>query len=94
MPSQDNHLSRHDFLNLVIKGSLALSGLLGFRMLLHFLEFQDEAATPTHFDIGLADDYPLGARSLIPQARAIVLHNDQGLIALSLDCPHLGCMIN
>jgi cytochrome b6-f complex iron-sulfur subunit len=94
MPYKDSPHSRRDFLILLSKGSLALSGFLGLGMLLRFLGYQSEPAAPTRFDLGLVVNFPTGSHILVPQAEAVVFHDAQGLTALSLVCPHLGCVVN
>ena len=47
----------------------------------------------TEFDIGLAENYPIGSRSLIPEVPALLIHNQSGFSALSLVCAHLGCTV-
>ena len=94
MPSKDNSLSRRRFLSLVLKGSLAGSALIGLGMLVRFLSFHSAETPPSQFDLGPASGFPLGSRLPVPQAQAIVLHTNQGFSALSLVCPHLGCVVN
>ncbi len=89
-------LSRRDFLTLVTRGVLGLSGVLGLGMLLRYLGAQSEGgeAPLTWFDLGPAADFPAGSRTPIRQAQAVVLHTSQGFAAFSLVCPHLGCTVN
>jgi len=90
---QGAHLSRAGFLTLAGKSVLAMCGLLGLGGLVEFLGFQPDPAPPTHFDLGPASDYPLGSRTLVAAARAVLLHDRSGFTALSLVCPHLGCTV-
>ena len=60
MPPKGDPISRRNFLDLVVKTSLAGSALLGMGMLVRYISFQSEASPPTHYDLGLASDYPLG----------------------------------
>jgi len=85
--------SRRDFMRLLTRGSLTLSGLLGLGMLLHYLGFQNEPEPQTRFDLGPVDNFPPGSRTPEPQANAVVLNRPEGLSALSLVCPHLGCIV-
>jgi hypothetical protein len=84
-------LSRKDFLTLTWKGILALSGLLSLGGLAEYLSFQTEPASPAEFDLGLVGQYPPGSRTQISQAKAMLVHNDEGFQAISMVCPHLGC---
>jgi cytochrome b6-f complex iron-sulfur subunit len=90
---EEARLSRRGFLNLAGKALLALSGLLGLGGLLKFLSYQPDPAPPTQFELGLASDYPPGSRTVISEARAVLLHGESGFTALSLVCPHLGCTV-
>ncbi len=94
MPSKDDPLNRRDFLTLVAKGSLALSGLFGLGILLRFLGYQGNEVQPTQFDLGSIADFPVASRIPMAEARAVVLHTTEGFTAISLVCPHLGCTVN
>ncbi len=86
-------LPRRDFLGLASKVCVGTSILLGVGALIHFLDYQSEPARPTEFDLGPAENYPMGAHTLVHEAEAIVLHAESGFIALSMVCPHLGCTL-
>ncbi len=93
MPPKDNPLSRRIFLRWLVKGSLAGSTLLGLGMLGRFISFQSEQSPPSQYDLGVTTDYPLGSRTPDPTAQAIIIHDSQGYRAISLVCPHLGCIV-
>ena len=88
-----NTINRHEFIKLAGQGLLALSGILGFGMLVRFLGYQSEVDTQTEFDLGLASDYPVGTRTHFLNIPAVLIHNDTGFSALSLECTHLGCTL-
>ena len=94
MPQRDNSISRRSFISWLVKGSLAGSVLLGSGMLGRFISFQSEQSTPSQYDLGLAKEYPIGSRIPYPPAQAFLIHNDEGFRAISLVCPHLGCVVN
>jgi cytochrome b6-f complex iron-sulfur subunit len=94
MPLKDDALSRHGFIGLVAKTCLAGSALMGLGMILKYLGYQDEGSPPSEYDLGLASDYPLGSRITVQPAQAIIIHDNQGYIAISLVCPHLGCRVD
>jgi nitrite reductase/ring-hydroxylating ferredoxin subunit len=93
MPRKGDPLSRRSFLNLVGKGSLAGSALISMGVLVRYISFQSEASLPTQYDLGLASDYPLGSRSNVQSVPATIIHDSQGYHAISLVCPHLGCVV-
>lgn len=87
-------LSRRSFLTLAIKSLLGTSGLFALAGILRFMSYQPDPSPPTQFDLGPAGDYPPGSRTVISDARAILLNTSQGFQALSLVCPHLGCTVD
>lgn len=93
MHPSDPIISRRGFLNLVWKILLGLSGLFGLGGLLQYLGYQSEPAPPTQFKLGDVANFPPGSRILVPEAQAIIQNSTQGLQALSLICPHLGCLV-
>jgi len=86
-------MPRRDFLKTLTRLSLGLSGALGFAALARFLNFQAEAPRPTAFDLGLAEDYPVGTRMVLPQVPALLIRDENGFTARSLVCTHLGCTV-
>jgi cytochrome b6-f complex iron-sulfur subunit len=94
MPLKDDNLSRRSFLDLAVKASLAGSALIGLGMLVRYFSYQSEAGPPSDYDLGPASDYPPGSRIPVQSAQAIIIHDSQGYSAISLVCPHLGCVIN
>ncbi len=86
-------VTRRDFLSLLTRCSMALSGLLGLGMVLKYLDFQNGPEPQTRFDLGPEDQFPIGSRTPLPQANAILVHNPEGITALSLVCTHLGCIV-
>lgn len=86
-------VNRRDFLSLLGKGLLGLSGLLSFLGLGRLLSYQPDPPPQTRFDLGPASQYPPGSRTLIAAAQAVLIASDAGFSALSLVCPHLGCAL-
>ena len=87
-------LSRRDFLNLLSRILLSLSGILGLAGIVRFFIPPLEKSPKTVFDLGPAEQFPLGSRTYLPEAQAMLIHTYAGYIAISLLCPHLGCQVN
>jgi cytochrome b6-f complex iron-sulfur subunit len=87
-------LSRRDSLKIARDGFLYLSGALVLGGLLRFLNFQTEPTLPTEFDLGAAENYPLGTKVILPKIPAILSHSEKGFSAISLVCTHLGCTVD
>lgn len=87
-------VTRRDFLSLIWKSLLGISGLFGLGGILRYMAYQPNPSPPTVFDLGLKDDFPVGTRATIPEAEAVLLHTESGFVALSLVCPHLGCIVD
>ena len=87
------NISRRNFLRLSTNSLLALSGMLGIGGLIRYLGYQPDPTPPSEFDIGPATEYPSDSRTVVAYIPAIVIHDDDGIHALSLTCSHLGCAI-
>jgi len=87
------HTSRRDFLKLSTNSLLALAGALGIGGLVRFLNYQFDESPQTEFDIGSAYDYPFGTRTILAYIPAVIIHDNEGFKAISLQCTHLGCML-
>ena len=85
--------TRRDFLKLLTRGLLVGSGLLGLGALARYLGYQVESPTQTEFDLGVAENYPTGSRTLLAEVPAVLVHAASGFSALSLTCTHLGCTL-
>jgi cytochrome b6-f complex iron-sulfur subunit len=85
--------TRRDFLKLATRGLLYFSGLLGLGGLLRYLSYEPDPPPPKRFEVGLATDYPLNSRTVLPAIPAVLIHNSRGFSALSLVCSHLGCTV-
>ncbi len=87
------NLSRRDFLRLTTNSLLGLSGVLGLGGLLRFLSYEMDPAPPSQYDLGSAVDYPQGSSTMLMHIPAVLIHNNNGYLAFSLVCTHLGCTV-
>ncbi len=87
------NLSRRVFLTFVWKSLLGMSGLLGLGGLASYFSYQTDPPPKTIFDLGPAKNFPQGGQTIINEADAVVFHSSEGFKALSLVCPHLGCIV-
>jgi len=86
-------LSRREFLRLAANSLLSLSGAFALGGLLQFLSYEMDPAPPSQYDLGSAADYPPGSRTLLMHIPAVLIHNNDGYLAFSLVCTHLGCTV-
>jgi cytochrome b6-f complex iron-sulfur subunit len=87
------NISRRDFLKLSTNSLFAAAGLLGIGGLLRYLSYQFDPTPQSEFDVGPAINYPLHSRTIVAHIPAIVIHDEDGLRAISLTCSHLGCAV-
>jgi len=85
--------SRRDFLKFTTNAFLSLGGLLGLGGLFRFFSYQPDPGPPTEFDLGSKDEYPKGIQMVRLDIPAVIQHTDEGIIAISLVCTHLGCTV-
>lgn len=85
--------SRRDFLKITTKFLFGLAGLLGLGGLVRFFSYQPDPGPPTEFNLGDANDFPPGSRTILPDIPAVIYNNSEALTAYSLTCTHLGCTI-
>ncbi len=87
------HFNRRDFLKIASNSLLGLSGLIGLSGLFRFLSYEPAPPPPLEYPIGPIDSYPPGSRTVLTEIPALLIHDPEGFIALSLTCPHLGCTV-
>ena len=86
-------VTRRDFLKVITTAFLSVSGMLGLVGFLDFLNYDTEPAAKTEFDLGLASNFPIGSRIVLDEIPAVIIHDQDGMRALSLICTHLGCTV-
>ena len=78
----------------ILRVSLGLAGMLGLGAVVKFLGYQPAPINPTRFTLKAPQDYPVGSATSLPEAKAWLFRDDQGLYAISVVCTHLGCVVN
>ena len=78
----------------ILRVSLGLAGLLGLGAIVKFLGYQPAPINPTRFTLKAPRDYAVGSATTLPEAKAWLFRDDQGLYAVSTVCTHLGCVVN
>jgi cytochrome b6-f complex iron-sulfur subunit len=78
----------------ILRASLGLAGLLGLGALVKFLGYQPAPVNPTRFTLKAPQDYAVGSATTLPEAKAWLFRDDEGLYAISVVCTHLGCVVN
>jgi Rieske Fe-S protein len=78
---------------IVLKVSLSLAGLLGLGALLKYLGYQAAPVNLTRFTLKTPQDYPAASVTSLPEAKAWLFCDEQGLYAISAVCTHLGCVV-
>jgi cytochrome b6-f complex iron-sulfur subunit len=85
--------SRHQFLEIAWKGMLGLASALGIMGIVRYFSYEPDPPPPAQIDLGAPDQYPPGSVTEINTAEAILIHTGTEFVALSLICPHLGCIV-
>ena len=85
---------RRDFLKLATNALFGLGSFLGLGGLFRFFSFQPDPGPPTEFDLGPKEDYPRTIQVIRKDIPAAIKHTEEGIIAISLVCSHLGCTVN
>jgi len=84
---------RRAFLRLSAKISLGLAGLLGLGGLVRYFSHEPAAKAPTSYDLGLVVDFPTSGELIRLDIPAIIYKTNDGFLAYSLVCTHLGCTV-
>ncbi len=84
---------RRAFLQLGVKISLGLAGILGLVGLVRYFSHEPSGQTPSSYDLGLPVDFPASGKLLRLDIPAIIYRTANGYQAFSLVCTHLGCTL-
>jgi len=93
MAKMSENLNRRDFVILMTKGILTVSGLLGLGGIIRFFSYYKKEYPTNEINLGPADQYPVGSKTILNQVPAILYHTEGSFKALSLTCTHLGCTV-
>jgi len=93
MVEMNKKLNRRGFVKLLTKGILTISGGLGFGGIIRFFAYYKNEYPANKINLGSADQYPLGSKTILNQVPAILHHTEGSYKALSLTCTHLGCTV-
>lgn len=92
VPLNATERSRRTFLEALTGSALAAAvagtSVTTVRFLWPEVLFEQES----RFRIGRPDQVPQGTVLVLPEQKAYVVHTEQGLIAMSATCTHLGCL--
>jgi cytochrome b6-f complex iron-sulfur subunit len=89
----DSPVSRRNFLSVIWKTFLGISGILSLSALTRFFSYQISPAPPTEFDLGPVNILSGDSIIPIPEAQAALIPGEDGFQAISLVCTHLGCLL-
>jgi Rieske Fe-S protein len=84
---------RRRFLLGLMRGTLMAAAVLVVDQIARFLSFQPASGNVSVFAVGQPSDYPRGALSYVPEARAYVGHDVGGLYVVDAACTHLVCLV-
>jgi len=91
------NLPRRRFLDYLIGGTLALTGLTFLGGVLSYLWPAKKAGTKAKklVEVGPETDLAVGQGKVVQyqDSSALVIHTKEGLVALSARCTHLGCIV-
>ncbi len=91
--SQDNNISRKNFLQINTRLLLWLAGLLGLGGLVRFFSHEPDSGPPTSFDLGPLADFPADLKTIYQDIPAVIYQSEEEFLAYSLRCTHLGCTL-
>ncbi len=85
-------LRRRRLLGVLTGSTFAIAGIGTTITMVSFLRPNVLFEPPTKFRVGGPEEIPLGMLVVMPEQQIYVVHADEGFIAMSAVCTHLGCM--
>lgn len=85
--------TRRDILKLATHTLLGGAAAFTLAGLIRFLGYQSAPPPPQEIDLGPAENFPIGASTVVVSVPAIVRRTSKGYTAISLKCTHLGCTV-
>lgn len=86
-------VSRRDFLGLASIGVVLISGLGMLAGILRMSKPNVRYEESTRFQIGKAENFPVGTVKKLDDRGVFIFAGDDGLHAISSVCTHLGCIV-
>lgn len=86
-------LTRRKLLNIIGIGAFLSSIGASLFATIRFLYPKVLYEPPTIFKTDRPQDYPKGTINFIPEKRTYIVHDEQGIYAMSAICTHLGCTV-
>ena len=91
--SGQEKISRRDFLGLLAIGTSVAAMAMSVIGLLKFMKPALLPDVPSTFKIGRPGEILPNSTKLYPEQRVLVVRRTEGVAAISLVCPHLGCVV-
>lgn len=85
-------LKRRKFLGVLTGSTFAIAGIGTSITMVSYLRPNVLFEPPTKFSVGRPEDIPVGMLIVMPEQKIYVVHAEEGFIAMSAVCTHLGCM--
>jgi nitrite reductase/ring-hydroxylating ferredoxin subunit len=88
----DDVLKRRKFLGVITGSTFAIAGIGTTITMVSYLRPNVLFEPPSKFVVGKPGDIPLGALIVMPEQKLYIVHAEEGFVAMSAVCTHLGCM--
>ncbi len=91
-PTSDEELTRRKALGSLSAAALGISGLGTMITTVRYLKPNVLFEPATRFKVGRPEEIAVGTLLVLPDQKLYILHAEEGFLALSAECTHLGCM--